>query len=99
MDKLIKIVLATLFFICLADMPYSYFQLVRIAAVIGFAMLAYRAYERGNSNEMIIYLGLILLFQPIVKIALGREVWNIVDVVLGISLLISISFDYKKKEN
>jgi hypothetical protein len=99
MDKLIKIVLATLFFICLADMPYSYFQLVRIAAVIGFAMLAYRAYERGNSNEMIIYLGLILLFQPIVKIALGREVWNIVDVVLGISLLISIGFDYKKKEN
>jgi len=88
MDKLIKIVLATLFFICLADMPYAYFQLVRIAAVIGFGMLAYRAYERGYSNEMIIYLGLILLFQPIVKIALGREVWNIVDVVLGISLLI-----------
>ena len=62
-------------------------------------MLAYRAYELRNSNEMIIYLGLILLFQPIVKIALGREVWNIVDVVLGISLLISIGFDYKKKEN
>jgi hypothetical protein len=99
MDKLIKIVLAALFFICLADMPYAYFQLVRIAAVIGFGLLAYRAYELRNINEMIIYLGLILLFQPIVKIALGREVWNIVDVVLGISLLISIGFDYKKKEN
>jgi hypothetical protein len=33
---------------------------------------------------MIIYGGLALLFQPFFKIALGREMWNIVDVVVGI---------------
>ena len=44
---------------------------------------------------MIIYIGLALLFQPFFKIALGREIWNIVDVVVGIGLLVSVF--WKKK--
>jgi hypothetical protein len=39
---------------------------------------------------MIIYIGLALLFQPFFKIALGRQMWNIIDVVIGIGLIISI---------
>ena len=39
---------------------------------------------------MIIYGGLALLFQPFFKIALGREIWNIVDVIVVIGLLLSI---------
>ena len=90
MDKAIKIILAVLFFLCLADMPYGYYQFVRFAGLIGFAILAYQANQQGRQIEMIIYAGLALLFQPFFKIALGREMWNIVDVVVGIGLLISI---------
>jgi len=90
MDKAIKVILAVLFFICLADMPYGYYQFVRFAGLIGFAVLAYHANQQGRQTEMIIYGGLALLFQPFFKIALGREMWNIVDVVVGIELLISI---------
>jgi hypothetical protein len=39
---------------------------------------------------MIIYIGLALLFQPFVKVALGRTIWNLVDVLVGIGLLASI---------
>lgn len=90
MNKIIKIGLAILFFLCLADMPYGYYQLVRFIGLIGFAILAYQANQRNKQKEMIIYGGLALLFQPFFKIALGREIWNIVDVVVGIGLLISI---------
>ena len=90
MDKIIKIVLAVLFFLCLADMPYGFYQFVRFVALIGFAILAYQANQQGKQTEMIIYGALALLFQPFFKIALGRELWNIVDVVVGIGLLISI---------
>jgi len=90
MNNAIKIVLAILFFLCLADMPYGYYQLVRFAGLIGFAILAYQANQQGRQSEMIIYCGLALLFQPFFKIALGRQMWNIIDVVLGIGLLISI---------
>ncbi|MBS1750381.1 MAG: hypothetical protein JST63_10795 [Bacteroidetes bacterium] len=90
MLTLIKLILAVLFFVCLLDMPYGYYQLVRFAALIGFAILAYTASEQGQKTEAIVYVSLAILFQPLIKIALGRQLWNVVDVVVGIGLLISI---------
>ena len=90
MERVTKIILSILFFLCLANMPYGYYQFVRFAGLIGFAILAYQANQQGRQTEMIIYGGLALLFQPFFKIALGRQMWNIVDVVVGIGLLISI---------
>ena len=90
MKTAIKIVLALLFFLCLADMPYGFYQFVRLVGLIGFTILAYQANQKGGQREMIIYSGLALLFQPFFKVALGRQVWNAVDVVVGIGLLISI---------
>lgn len=90
MDKIIKIILAILFFVCLFNMPYGYFQLVRFIALVGFAILAYHSNEQGYKTAAIIYVCLAILFQPLVKIALGREVWNAVDVIVGIGLIVSI---------
>ena len=90
MNNTIKIILAVLFFVCLMEMPYGYYQLVRFAALVGFAILAYKANEQGQKTEAIIYVCLAIIFQPLVKIALGRQVWNIVDVVVGIGLIVSI---------
>ena len=90
MDKAIKIILAILFFLCLADMPYGFYQFVRFVGLIGFAILAYQAYEQGRQSEMIIYSGLALLFQPFFFFLFSRQMWNIVDVIVGIGLLISI---------
>jgi hypothetical protein len=89
-EKVIKVILALLFFICLAELPYGYYQFVRFTALIGFAVLAFQANQQSRQKEMIIYIGLALLFQPFFKIALGRQMWNIVDVIVGIGLLISI---------
>jgi hypothetical protein len=90
MDKAIKIILAILFFLCLVGMPYSFFQLVRFAAFIGFSYLAYQSNQHRETNEMFLYGGLALLFQPFFKIALGRELWNLVDVLVAIGLLWSL---------
>ncbi len=95
MDKAIKIILAILFFVCLLDMPYGYYQLVRFAGLVGFSVLAYQANQQNKQTEMIIYIGLALLFQPFFKIALGREIWNIFDVIVAIGLLVSV-FKQKK---
>ena len=99
MNNAIKITLAILFSLCLADMPYGFYQLVRFAGLIGFVILAYQAYEQGRQTEMIIYGGLALLFQPFFKIALGRQMWNIVDVVIAIGLIASIFIKQKKSSN
>lgn len=98
MNNAIKIVLAILFFLCLVDMPYGFYQFVRFAGLIGFAILAYQVNQKGRQTEMIIYGGLALLFQPFFKISLGRQMWNIVDLVVGIGLLISIFMKPKKSQ-
>ncbi len=90
MNNLIKIFLALLFFLCLADMPYGYYQFARFAGLIGFGILAYQANSNGKQTQAIIYIILAVLFQPFIKISLGRELWNIVDVIVAVALLISL---------
>ena len=87
---IIKIVMAILFFLCLAHMPYSYYEFVRFSAMVGFALLAYGAFQNKKNDVAIMYICLAFLFQPFIKVALGRQLWNIVDVVLAIALIISV---------
>lgn len=93
----IKIILSALFLLCLADLPYGYFQFVRFAGVIGFGILAYEANEKGQKTFIIIYVCLAVLFQPFVKISLGRELWNIVDVIVSIFLIFTLLISKKLK--
>lgn len=89
-ENLIKIALSVLLLICLFDLPYGYYPLIRYIAVVGFAILAYYEYERKNIPMVIVFVALAILFQPLLKISLGRQVWNIVDVIIAIGLIGSI---------
>ncbi len=97
LENIIKVVLTILFFLCLMDMPYGYYQLVRFLALVGFAILAYKSFERQENIMTIIYVSLAILFQPLIKVSLGRELWNIIDVIVGIGLIISIFTKPKMK--
>lgn len=78
-------------------MPYGYYQFVRFASCIAFVYFAYQANEKEEKTTSIIYIVLAILFQPFLKISLGRELWNFVDVIVGIGLLVSISRNFKHK--
>jgi hypothetical protein len=97
MEKIVKIGLAVLLFICLFDMPYGYYQFVRVAATLVFVLFAIQSYNLKSNAMIIIYVILAILFQPFEKIALGREVWNILDVIVGVWLLLTAL--YKKTES
>ncbi len=91
-----KIILSVLLFICLLDMPYGYYQLVRFFSFIIFSCLAMQASNNQNANLVIIYATLACLFQPFLKISLGRELWNVIDIIVGCGLL--LSFFNKKNQ-
>lgn len=57
--------------------------------MVGFGILAFQANAENRQGEATIYACLALLFQPFLKISLGREVWNIVDVVVATGLVIT----------
>ena len=85
-----KIALAALFLLCLADFPYGFYQLVRFVGSIGLGYLAFSAYQQEKKVDLIVFGALALLFQPFAKITLGRELWNIIDVGAAIYLLVSV---------
>jgi hypothetical protein len=97
MTKVIKVFLAILFFTCLFDVPYGYYQFVRFLSCIAFGYLAHISNEEKLNNQTIIYIVLALLFQPFIKISLGRELWNIVDVIVGVGLILNTIIEYKNR--
>lgn len=94
----VKIGLAILLFLCLLDMPYGYYQLVRFISMMIFAFLAYYEFNKNNSLAAFLFIGLAILFQPLIKLTLGRELWNVVDVAVGIGLIVSIFIKKPKIE-
>jgi hypothetical protein len=96
---IIRITLSILLFLCLLKMPYQFYEIVRFISLIGFGILAYKANEENKNTEMIIYGSLALLFQPFFKIALGRMIWNLVDVIVGVGLILSLKSSFFKNNN
>ena len=94
--KPVKIILAIALLICLFDMPYGYYQLVRFAGMVIFGYFAYEENEKGNRQWAIFWLASAVLINPIFKIALARFIWNAVDVIWAI-VLVAYSMQNDKK--
>lgn len=92
---IIYIVMAALLLLCLLDMPYGFFQLVRFLALVSFGLLSYDAHLKGNNFHFIVNLALAVLFQPLLKISFGREYWNFIDVVVAIWLVVQSIIFFK----
>ena len=91
----LKLGLAILFLVCLFNMPYGYYQLVRFLGMVGFAVLAYQNYQK-NQTWFVIWLASALLINPFIKVSLGRSLWNVADVVWAILLVWSIFEDRRQ---
>ena len=92
----IQLVLAVALLICLFPMPYGYYMFIRFFATIVFAIIAYDFHQKQDNNRAaIIFLVMAILFQPFIKIPLGRILWNIMDVI---SAIILFAFWWEQKE-
>lgn len=90
MKPILKLIIAALLLLCLADMPYGFYQLVRVASAAAFAYLAYDYFRMKRDVQGLLFTALALLFQPFFKVALGRTIWNLVDVVVAVVLIVLI---------
>lgn len=93
----LKVIIAILLLLCLADMPYGFYVLVRFCAAAAFVYLSHDYFKSKNNGLGFVFAALALLFQPFVKIALGRTIWNIVDVIVAIGLVYMIVKAFKRR--
>ncbi len=80
--------LAIALLVCLFPMPYGYYTIVRFTAMIIFGCMAFCFYKDEKIPLCVIVGSLAVLFQPFFKIALGRTVWNVIDVIVAIALVL-----------
>lgn len=97
MRPILKLVIAILLLLCLADMPYGFYTLVRFISAFAFAYLSYDFFKSKKDGLGFVFAALALLFQPFFKFALGRTIWNIVDVIVAVGLVYLIISTFMRK--
>ena len=98
MKPILKLIVAIILLLCLADMPYGFYTLVRFVSAFAFAYLSYDYFKSKRDILGFVFSAFSLLFQPFFKIALGRTIWNIVDVIVAVGLLYLLISTFKKKQ-
>ena len=66
-------------------------------ATVVFGYMAY-SYHQNNKKELAVASGAFaILFQPFIKLALGRGVWIFVDIIIAIGLIITVLITNQEK--
>ena len=97
MKPIVKLIVAILLILCLANMPYGFYTLVRFVAAFAFAYFSYDYFKAGKDGLGFTFAALAVLFQPFIKLSLGRAIWNFVDVIVAIGLVYLVIMAFKKK--
>lgn len=87
--SVLKIVMGIALVICLLQMPYGYYRVIRWAIFIGCIYLIMEPHKRQFFIGYIFLVCMMILFNPIVEINLTRIVWNVIDVVFAAILFAS----------
>lgn len=69
-------------------LPYGYYTLLRLIACAVFAWAAYVSFENKEALLPWIFIILALLFNPLIKVYLSKDIWAVIDVCSAIFLLI-----------
>lgn len=69
-------------------LPYGYYTLLRLIACAVFAWAAYISFENKETLLPWVFIVLALLFNPIIKVYLSKEIWAAIDICSAVLLLI-----------
>lgn len=89
MPRSVIVVVSLLLVAGALPLPYGFYQLLRVVACATFAWAALTAWRRGHETPAWAFAIAALLFNPLVKVPLGRELWMVVDVAAGLGLWLS----------
>lgn len=64
----------------LLDMPYGYYQLLRVLVFCATAYLAFESHKRGDVAWAWALGATAIVYNPFFKLALGREIWTMVNI-------------------
>lgn len=75
---------------------YGYYILLKLVVCGGCAFLAANAYDDGRKHLVWFLGGLAVLYNPIIRFPLGRELWMVIN-ILTIIVLIAVMKSTKQR--
>lgn len=85
------IIASTFLFLALLDgWQYGFFTMLRFVVFASTAYVAYLAYQSEKEGWTWIIGAIAVLFNPFIPIYLTREIWIVIDGLVGVFLLASI---------
>src|SRR3989338_1508813 len=90
--KNISLLIAAAFlFVALFDgWPYGFFTMLRFVVFASSAYVAWMAYEVQKEKWVWIFGFLAVLFNPFIIIRLDREIWSVIDLIVGMFMIVSL---------
>ena len=79
-----------LFLALFSGWPYGFFTLLRFVVFASTAYIAWLAYKQKQEKWTWIFGFLAVLFNPFIVIHLDREIWSVIDLIVGVFLIASI---------
>lgn len=98
MPKIVIFITAGFLFFGILPLPYGYYTLLRLVVCGVFAWAAFISFEKNKAVLPWIFVVLALIFNPIIKIYLQKEVWVIINLCSGL-LLIFVSKKIQQQDD
>lgn len=76
--------------LALADWPYGYYQFLRIAATGYCVWVAWWAARSGSEAWTWIFAVLAILYNPVFKISMSRDVHGVINIVTAVLALVEL---------
>jgi hypothetical protein len=98
-QRIIAIVAGAICIIAILDLSYGFYMIVRCVATSTAIYLIITARVRLLDLQVFALTLVILIFNPIWKVHLGRDLWRIVDAVTGAFYFWTFATIKKKRTN
>ena len=76
-------------------LPYGYYTFLRIVVTLYTLLLAFYAHDQSKNNIMFLFMGIAILFNPLIPVYLSKDIWKFVDIVTAV-LFIAIPLMLKE---
>ena len=93
----LPLVIAAILFISIADLPYGFYNVMRIVVPLLSAIFLVWAFSEIEEFHLMLIPNIIavILWNPILPVYLDKETWVIIDAIVGICEIVVTFWTYR----
>ena len=84
--------------LALLDMPYGYYQLLRLVVFICAGWLAWKYIERNRTVGIIVFGLVALIFNPVMPLHFQRDTWAILNIATALVFVAGWVLEMRRKQ-